>query len=175
MEAQSLQTDAEEIENKFEERKRLDEQRERERVEREKQLAIAREYKRHMKPPTVEDNEISRPKMPQFDRSMKPQTMSMDLPSMNTAPRSPTIWSYERQRDFSPVPGSMVNIKISFVLLLNKSLYKDDTFDSTSVLKYIYSTHPRRSEEGILNFLISDLKSATQSFDQSLYFKNPFE
>ena len=120
IEAEAMQLDKQEIEIKFEERQRLDEQRDRDRQFREKQLAIAREYKRQMKPVSAlpMDSDVSpRSKMPLFDRSNKPQTMSIDMPAgFNTALRSQPCWTFDRERDFSPVPGSMVSLKISFLI-----------------------------------------------------------
>lgn len=93
---QEVQTIIEEktkkIENVIQEQHKLQEQRDTRLLEKlEKEIAIAKEEKkRRMTTPTHEDNEISRPKIPQFDRSIKP-----------------SVRSIERVRDFSPVPGAV--------------------------------------------------------------------
>lgn len=158
---------AKELEAKIEERLRLDEQFEREREERARQLAIAREQKRLLKPsvmdstakstaspsatptkryspPTIEEdlankfipnatmnsdddddddegygddlrfNNTTAAALPQFDRSTKP-----NLRPASRETQSPNIYALQgtsRQRDFSPVPGSIVSNK--HVLLL---------------------------------------------------------
>lgn len=112
------------VESKIQERQRLDEQHELERLERERQLAIAREAKKHYKsPPPLSPLAVKRPldserdisesldsllklpeedllpldpiERPTFDRATKPQ--------QNTALPSPA-----RVRDFSPVKGQNV-------------------------------------------------------------------
>ncbi|XP_037952640.1 ubiquitin carboxyl-terminal hydrolase 8-like [Teleopsis dalmanni] len=91
------------IETKIQERQKVDEQHEREKKQRETQLAIARENKRHMKPPVLEDEEMSQPKIPQFDRSVKPIIPNNIIETIHA----------EKRRDFSPIPGSMVAIFMS--------------------------------------------------------------
>ncbi|KAM7362211.1 ubiquitin specific protease 8 [Cochliomyia hominivorax] len=118
-----------EIEAKIEERQRLDEQLEKEREQRALQLAIARENKRLLNAKLIEEEKrqtqhkanvpnenndvnnleekpveepekfISKPTVPQFDRSVKPQLASR--------PTTPNIYTLQRQRDFSPVSGSV--------------------------------------------------------------------
>ena len=122
-----------EIEAKIEERQRLDEQLEREKEQRALQLAIARENKRHLSAKLIEqeksdaealaeklandfeqdenkyeeENEkyIIKPNVPQFDRSIKPQ-----LTARNARPQSPTVYALQKQRDFSPIKGSVVSV-----------------------------------------------------------------
>lgn len=92
-EAETVKKTEQNIEVKLKEAKQIDEQREKITQEREKQLAFAREQKRHLKPP-AEEEEISKPKIPQFDRSIKPPT------------KAETI-EVPIQRDFAGVSGGM--------------------------------------------------------------------
>ncbi|XP_017466689.1 PREDICTED: ubiquitin carboxyl-terminal hydrolase 8 isoform X1 [Rhagoletis zephyria] len=79
------------IEDKIQERQRLNEQLEREKQQRDQQLATAMALARA---PMDKDDDISKPKIPQFDRSVKPQS-------------STSTYIIDRQRDFSPVPGAV--------------------------------------------------------------------
>lgn len=122
-----------EIEAKIEERQRLDEQLEKEKEERTLQLAIARENKRHLNAKLIEQEKrdaeslaqsiadnleanenkcdeeeekyIIKPSVPQFDRSIKPQ-----LTTQTATPQSPNVYAFQKQRDFSPIKGSMVSV-----------------------------------------------------------------
>lgn len=103
IEVENLEEKTKHLATKLQEFERLDEEREHERERREKQLAIARENKRHMKPPVIEDEDVSQPKIPQFDRSIKPQIVQAAMP-----PITPDV-RLERRRDFSPVTtGALV-------------------------------------------------------------------
>lgn len=91
-EVQIIEEKTKKIETVIEEQRKLQEQRDTRLLEKlGKELAVANEEKkRRMTTPTHEDNEISKPKIPQFDRSVKP-----------------SVKSVERIRDFSPVPGAV--------------------------------------------------------------------
>ncbi|KAI8129070.1 Ubiquitin carboxyl-terminal hydrolase 8 [Lucilia cuprina] len=57
------------------------------------------------------ENYVIKPTIPQFDRSIKPQ-LTAARPS---PPHSPNIYALQRQRDFSPVAGSVVSWKIFYI------------------------------------------------------------
>jgi len=109
----------------IQERQKLDEQHERERLERERQLAIAREAKRHYKPPTepaaaptVTASDESPPSpIDEIQQSIPypDQTAinSRPLYDRTTKPRNERVTAEEatvrqRVRDFSPVIGQNV-------------------------------------------------------------------
>ncbi|XP_075146576.1 ubiquitin specific protease 8 isoform X1 [Haematobia irritans] len=114
-----------EIEAKIVERQRRDEQLEKEKLQREAQLAIARENKKIFQarqqekqteqeepekpeipavPPTSEFAQPKSSNIPQFDRSVKPQlTAHQQQPAAVT----PQVYALQKQRDFSPIRGSV--------------------------------------------------------------------
>lgn len=135
-----------EIEAKIEERRRVDEQLEREREQRAMQLAIARENKRHLNAKLLEQQKraaeyaeessddydiqpVPQPQqakaaVPQFDRSVKPQTLSYNQQQRPQTPPQASANSYalQKQRDFSPIRGSVVS-SIRFQLKLDLRQY----------------------------------------------------
>lgn len=115
------------LEEKIEERQRLDAKFEEEKQQRALQLDVARRNKHHINAKFLQhetqnneaefsfDNienefvdkdvgETRAPPIPQFDRSTKPQ-----LSVRSNVPQSPNIYAIQRQRDYSPVPGSVVS------------------------------------------------------------------
>lgn len=103
-EVQIIEEKTKKIETVIQEQRKLQEQRDTRLLEKlGKELAVANEEKkRRMTTPPHEDNEISKPKIPQFDRSVKP-----------------SVKSVERLRDFSPVPGAVVSIILKFYIVFN--------------------------------------------------------
>lgn len=51
----------------------------------------------------------TKPLIPQFDRSVKPQ-----LTARSTPPQTPNIYALQRHRDFSPVSGAVVSYLLIF-------------------------------------------------------------
>ncbi|XP_055902298.1 ubiquitin carboxyl-terminal hydrolase 8 [Eupeodes corollae] len=89
-EVQTIEEKTKKIENVIQEQNKLQEKRDPRLLEKLGQ-ELALEKKRRMTTPTHDDNEeMSRPKIPQFDRSVKP-----------------SVKTIERVRDFSPVPGTV--------------------------------------------------------------------
>uniref|UniRef100_A0A1I8Q2N6 Ubiquitin carboxyl-terminal hydrolase n=1 Tax=Stomoxys calcitrans TaxID=35570 RepID=A0A1I8Q2N6_STOCA len=115
-----------EIEAKIEERQRRDEQLEKEKELRAAQLAIARENKKSYQakqlekqaeqealekrdaesiPPPPEFAQAKVSNVPQFDRSVKPQLTAHQQQPPQAA--TPQIYALQKQRDFSPMRGSV--------------------------------------------------------------------
>ncbi|XP_053969324.1 ubiquitin carboxyl-terminal hydrolase 8 isoform X1 [Anastrepha ludens] len=96
-EKEDLENTARQIEHKIQERQKLNEQLEREKEQRDQQLAmtIAR-----ARVPIDRGDDMSKPKIPQFDRSVKPHLSTVTQSNVTT-------YIVDRQRDFSPLPGAM--------------------------------------------------------------------
>ncbi|XP_011189525.2 ubiquitin carboxyl-terminal hydrolase 8 isoform X1 [Zeugodacus cucurbitae] len=97
-EKENLEKTARQIEHKIQERQRLDAQLEREKQQRDQQLAMT--ISRFPRTSIDNEDDIAKPKIPQFDRSVKPH-----LSAATHSSAAATI--IDRQRDFSPVPGAM--------------------------------------------------------------------
>jgi hypothetical protein len=90
------------IKEKEQERLQLDQQRQRLEENRHRQLQIAREQKRQNI--EMEDDEnVSRPKMPQFDRTVKPTAVLRDF-------------NENVNRDFAPVYGCPVSLSAIYLI-----------------------------------------------------------
>ncbi|XP_050327613.1 ubiquitin carboxyl-terminal hydrolase 8 isoform X1 [Bactrocera neohumeralis] len=97
-EKENLEKTTRQIEHKIQERQRLDAQLEREKQQRDQQLAMA--IARFPRTSIDNEDDIPKPKIPQFDRSVKPH---LSAPTHS----SPAVFIVDRQRDFSPMPGAM--------------------------------------------------------------------
>uniref|UniRef100_A0A034VW25 Ubiquitin carboxyl-terminal hydrolase n=1 Tax=Bactrocera dorsalis TaxID=27457 RepID=A0A034VW25_BACDO len=97
-EKENLEKTTRQIEHKIQERQRLDAQLEREKQQRDQQLAMA--IARFPRTSIDNEDDIPKPKIPQFDRSVKPH---LSAPTHS----SPAVFTVDRQRDFSPIPGAM--------------------------------------------------------------------
>ncbi|XP_067636782.1 ubiquitin carboxyl-terminal hydrolase 8 isoform X2 [Eurosta solidaginis] len=99
-EKEVLEQTTRQIEHKIQERQKLNEQLEREKQQRDQQLAMAIARFPRQSIDNKDDDEICKPKIPLFDRSVKPPMSSMTTSSSST-------YIMDRQRDFSPIPGAM--------------------------------------------------------------------
>lgn len=97
-EKEDLEKTTRQIEHNTQERQRLDAQLEREKQQRDQHVAMA--IARFPRTSIDNEDDIPKPKIPQFDRSVKP-------PLAAPTHSSSAIFIIDRQRDFSPVPGAM--------------------------------------------------------------------
>lgn len=102
-EKEDLEKTTRQIEHNTQERQRLDAQLEREKQQRDQHVAMA--IARFPRTSIDNEDDIPKPKIPQFDRSVKP-------PLAAPTHSSSAIFIIDRQRDFSPVPGAMVSIYV---------------------------------------------------------------